>query len=201
MPQYDELAWLLEQTKNIVHMIVEPLMSELSLADWFARVGDEDVFWHLLRIGVIAPRDTATPLQGKAPREAAGECALTKRGERLRALLMEQDIYWDEMVVLGYLIRQGKIFDPLYQVARAYRPGGGLDELDLGRMIYELENIYAPRLDLDSELRWLQCLGFICPREGSRAEGWYAQSWTDGTIQISPRGRALLAGFRQETTV
>jgi hypothetical protein len=150
---------------------------------------------------VIAPKDPDIELRGRKPVEAAAQCGLTTRGERLREVLQEKKAHWNEMAALRYRIRQGPIFKPLRMIARAYRPGGGLKELHLPRLIYELNSIYAPEMPLarlHSELRRIQCLGFLCPAAGAHGEAWYPEDWEDGAVVISPRGYAMLEGFRLE---
>jgi hypothetical protein len=201
--EYDELAWLMGELGTRAAALLGPSSIEQpDLGAWFGEVGhDEAAVWELLRLGVIRPRDAKTPLRALPGRVVAAACVMTKRAEKLRGALAGQKAIWNEMAALRYQVRQGPIFKPLRLVARAYRPGRGLDEVTLERLIYELENIYAPDLAgpvLDAELRRLQVLGFLCPSPGRRAEAWFPVSWNDGTIQLAPRGRAMLEGFRLE---
>ena len=105
------------------------------------------------------------------------------------------------MASLRYRVRQSALFHPLRMLARAYRPGGGLDELNPGRIAYELEAIYAstlPRDGLERELRYLLCLGVFAAEDDAGAEAWFPVRWDDELLVLAPRGRALLEGFRLE---
>jgi len=199
--EYDELYWILERVESHVDWIKDPQIAEPNLGAWFARLDDEAVFWHLLRSGVLAPRSHEAALRDLSAERFAGQCSLTKRGERLRALIFERKVHWNEMAALRYRVRQGPIFKPLRMVARAYRPGGTVKDLRLADVLYELKNIYAADMEeatISQELARLQCLGFLCPGEGRRAEAWYPNDWTDRTVELAPRGFAMLEGFRLE---
>jgi pSer/pThr/pTyr-binding forkhead associated (FHA) protein len=200
--EYDEIAWLRERLGVHEALLVLPTAGGEDLRAWFDDMGaDEDVLWELLRIGAVRPIEPRRGLRGLAPAEVARACVLTKRAEKLRLQLQGQRAIWNEMAALRYQVRQGKVFKPLRMVARAYRPGRGLDEVTLERLAYELTNIYAPDLagePLDLELRRLQVLGFIAPRAGGRADAWFPRSWTDGSCEVTPRGRAMMEGFRLE---
>lgn len=198
---YDEIGWLAERTARDRQHLLDPWIAESNLSAWCGRLPGADPLWRLLQAGVIAPRDPRTPLRGLAPAAAAALCSLTKRGERLRDHLAGKKVHWNEMAALRYRIRQGRIFKPLRMIARAYRPGAGLSEVDVGRMLYELENIYAPELagrSLDGELRRLLCLGFLRPGDEAKGEAWYPKAWADGSVRVSERGFAVLEGFRVE---
>ena len=123
------------------------------------------------------------------------------RGEKLRGKLLGRRAHWNEMASLRYRCRQSALFHPLRQLARAYRPGSGLDEVDTPRLAYELQAIYAaslPRDALERELRYLLCLGFMAAEDDAGREAWFPAGWDSDAIVLSPRGRALLEGFRLE---
>ncbi len=198
---YDEIGWLAMHTIHLRQLLLDPWIAESNLAAWCGNVRDPAELWRLLQVGVVAPRDPRTPLRGLGALDAAALCSLTKRGERLREHLSGKRVHWNEMAALRYRVRQGKAFKPLRMIARAYRPGAGLKELDVARLLYELENIYAPDMGrklLDSELRRLLGLGFLRPADGAKDEAWYPTSWDDGKVVIAERGFAMLEGFRLE---
>lgn len=201
--EYDELFWLLERIEPQSKWLLDPWLAEKTLAMWYQNLepGQHPLLWRLLELGIVAPKDPKVDLSGKKPLEVAGACALTKRGERLRSMLQQKKVHWNEMAALRYRVRQGPIFKALRLVARAYRPGGGLRELDVERLLYELHNIYAAEMDaalLEHETRRLLCLGFLSPREGMASKAWYPESWTNETVVIAQRGFAMLEGFRLE---
>ncbi len=199
--EYDELTWLRGRLADREALLALPSAGADDLLPWFREVGDEDVLWDFLQVGALRPLDARRPLRDLSADEVVRGCQLTKRAEKLRLQLSGQRAIWNEMAALRYQVRQGKVFKPLRMIARAYRPGRGLDEVTLERLIYELTAIYAPDLAgdvLETELRRLQVLGFIAPTPGARAEAWFPADWADGTSEITPRGRAMLEGFRLE---
>lgn len=199
--EYDELTWLRGRLGEREALLTMPSAADDDLLPWFREVGDEDVLWDFLQVGALRPLDARRPLRDLPADEVVRGCQLTKRAEKLRLQLSGQRAIWNEMAALRYQVRQGKIFKPLRMIARAYRPGRGLDEVSLERLIYELTSIYAPDLPadvLDAELRRLQVLGFISPTPGRRAEAWFPGDWSAGLCDIAPRGRAMLEGFRLE---
>jgi hypothetical protein len=201
--EYDELGWLRQQLGDRAQSLMLPSAGAEDLGAWFAETGqDEGALWELLRLGAARQKDhRAGGLRGLPPPRVAAACSLTKRAEKLRVILSGQKAIWNEMAALRYQVRQGPVFHPLRMVARAYRPGRGLDEVDLRRLLYEMETIYAPDLRgeaLDLELRRITAVGFLCPTPGRGAEAWFPGDWLDGTVVIAPRGRAMLEGFRVE---
>lgn len=200
--EYDEITWLRQRLGLREELLHLDSFSGDDLRRWFADIErDEDVLWEFLQVGVLRPTDPKRSLRAMTLGEVVRAVALTKRAEKLKLQLSGQRAIWNEMAALRYQVRQGKIFKPLRMVARAYRPGRGLDEVSLKRMVYELEAIYAPDLTgdvLDFELRRLQVLGFVSPVPGRRAEAWFPTDWSDGTCDLTPRGRAMLEGFRLE---
>ena len=105
------------------------------------------------------------------------------------------------MVSLRYRVRQSALYRPLRMLARAYRPGSGLDELDPGRIAYELEAIYASSLPKDAferEMRYLLCLGVFAAEDDAGSDAWFPARWDEDILVLAPRGRALLEGFRLE---
>lgn len=200
--EYDELGWLRQRLGPREELLGLPSAGADDLAAWFREAGrDEALLWELLQLGILRPVDARRGLRGLPLDEVLRGCALTKRAEKLRLQLSGQRAIWNEMAALRYQVRQGKLFKPLRMIARAYRPGRGLAEVDLARMVYELTSIYAPdvsRAALDAELRRLQALGFVGPRPGARAEAWFPDDWSGGTCDLTPRGRAMLEGFRLE---
>ena len=200
--EYDEITWLRQRLGMREELLGLESFAAETLPRWFADIErDEDVLWEFLQVGVLRPTDPKRSLRGLKPDEIIRLLALTKRAEKLKLQLTGQRAIWNEMAALRYQVRQGKIFKPLRMVARAYRPGRGLEEVSLKRMVYELEAIYAPDLTgdvLDIELRRLQLLGFVSPAPGRRAEAWFPTDWSDGTCDLTPRGKAMLEGFRLE---
>lgn len=199
--EYDELGWLRARLGEREALLALPSAGADDLLAWFREVGDEDALWDFLQLGAARPVDARRSLRGLPAEEVARRCQLTKRAEKLRQQLAGQRAIWNEMAALRYQVRQGKVFKPLRMIARAYRPGRGLDEVTLERLVYELTHIYAPDLTgdaLEGELRRLQLLGFIAPRPGARAEAWFPDDWCDGTCEVTSRGRAMLEGFRLE---
>jgi pSer/pThr/pTyr-binding forkhead associated (FHA) protein len=200
--EYDEISWLRQHLGLREELLHLDSFAGDDLRRWFAEIGrDEAVLWEFLQVGVLRPSDPKRSLRGLSPDDVVRACAITKRAEKLKLQLTGQRAIWNEMAALRYQVRQGKIFKPLRMVARAYRPGRGLDEVSLKRMVYELGAIYAPDLTcdvLDLELRRLQLLGFVSPTPGRRAEAWFPTDWSDGTCDLAPRGRAMLEGFRLE---
>jgi hypothetical protein len=201
---YDELFWLLEFVEAL--QLTGPVRDSRLVEDvegW--RSAFPDRFWVLLRIGLLRPKDLKADLTGCSAGEMAAACRLTKRGERLRTVLEGGRAHWNEMASLRYQVRQGRIFKPLRAVARAYRPGGGVRALNVGKLLDELQNIYAPTLGatvLESEFRRLLCLGFFAPSENTKGAAWYPvdfASWESGEfVVIAERGYAMLEGFRLE---
>lgn len=199
--EYDELTWLRGRLGDREALLALPSAGGDDLVPWFREVGDEDVLWEFLQVGVLKPLDGRRDLRGLRPEEVVRLCQLTKRAEKLRLQLSGQRAIWNEMAALRYQVRQGKVFKPLRMIARAYRPGRGLEEVNLERLVYELTAIYAPDIAqdvLDAELRRLQVLGFIAPTPGSRAEAWFPADWSSGECDVTPRGKAMLEGFRLE---
>jgi pSer/pThr/pTyr-binding forkhead associated (FHA) protein len=200
--EYDELAWLQQRLGDLAALLDLPSLAAEDLGPWFEEVGrDEGALWELLRLGVLRPLELKPGLAGLAPEAVARACVMTKRAEKLRLLRQGQRAIWNEMAALRYQVRQGKIFKPLRLVARAYRPGRGLDEVTVERLVYEVSSIYAPELagePLDLELRRLQVLGFLGPAPGRRDEAWFPRDWQDGAVELTVRGRAMLEGFRLE---
>ncbi|RMG14435.1 MAG: FHA domain-containing protein [Planctomycetota bacterium] len=203
--RYDELLWLLDRLEELPRLLAALRRGDLRagtpLDAWTrdALAKPED-WWAALRLGVVAPRDHREDLPAE-PCAMAERCALTKRGEKLISVLRGRKAHWNEMGALRYQVRQGRIFQPLRMVARAYRPGGGLAEVDVERLRYELIHIYAAEFDeaaIDSELRRLLCLGFLSPAEGSGAAAWYPSDWAQGPVLVARRGYAMLESFRLE---
>lgn len=200
--EYDELEWLRRSIGEREHLVSLPSITGEVLVAWWDEIGrDEDVLWEFLRVGVLRPVELRRGLRGLDALDVVRACALTKRAEKLRLQLSGQRAIWNEMAALRYQVRQGKIFKAMRMIARAYRPGRGLDEVTLERMLYEFTSIYAPEIAgeaLDTELRRLQVLGFIAPVAGRRGEAWFPRDWSDRSCEITPRGRAMLEGFRLE---
>jgi pSer/pThr/pTyr-binding forkhead associated (FHA) protein len=200
--EYDELAWLQARLGERAQLLGPASAGRDDLAAWFDELGrDAELLWEFLRLGVIRPIEPRVGLRGLSPPQVAQACVLTKRAEKLRTQLGGQRAIWNEMAALRYQVRQGKAFKALRFVARAYRPGGGLERLTVARMVEELRDIYAPELagpPLDAELRRLQALGFVAPIDGAKGEAWYPIDWADGSVELTSRGRAMLEGFRLE---
>lgn len=200
---YDELLWLLERVKPWRAQACDAWLSEATAALWYDHqqpARRDDALYELLRTGVLAPLDHEQPLP-RAPRELAAVCALTKRGERLRALLDGRKVHWNEMAALRYRTRQGPIFKALRSVARAYRPSTGLAGLRVPDVVYELRTIYAadmPPATLELELRRLLCLGVFWPTSAAKGAAWFPASWDAPPLEIAARGLAMLEGFRLE---
>lgn len=199
---YDELGWLVERAEPWADALRHEALVGADLGRWFDAIGrDEGVLWSLLGLGVLRPRDWRVALRGMSPAQVVQACQVTRRAEKLRARLEGHQVVWNEMAALRYQVRQGPVFKPLRLVARAYRPGVGLDEVTPGRLALELEQIYAPELagaPLEGELRRLQVLGVLAPAPGRGPEAWFSLDWGDGTVELSRRGRAMLEGFRLE---
>ena len=194
---YDELGWLCERLGPaeswLGHGLLRP---KQSVEAWVAALPDSAPFQLFLRLGILAPPHLAE-LDSGLPNATK----LTQRGERLLEQVHGKRVTWNEMAALRYRLRHGQLYHPLRHVARAYRPGGGLAELQLPGLIYELEAIYAAELEprvRDLELRRLLCLGFLAPAPGRELEAFYPREWGEGAVEISERGRALLEGFRVE---
>ncbi len=199
--EYDEIAWLRGRLGEREALLALPSAGADDLGPWLREVGDEDVLWDFLQVGALRPVEARRDLRGLRPDEVVRQVQLTKRAEKLRLQLSGQRAIGNEMAALRYQVRQGKVFKPLRMIARAYRPGRGLDEVSLERLVYELTAIYAPDLPrdvLEAELRRLQVLGFLAPVPGARDEAWFPADWCDGTCDLTPRGRAMLEGFRLE---
>jgi len=200
---HDELTWLSRQVRHRGAALLHPSLGRGDVRSWLrdGAGGDEEVLWEFLRVGILAPRDHRRALRDLPVDDVAEACRLTRRGEKLRTVLSGKTVVWNEIASLRYQSRQGPLFKPLRMIARAYRPGGGLAELDLERLVYELGHIYAADLgpaELDDGLRRLQALGVLAPAAGGGREAWYPADWRDGAVEISARGRAMLEGFRLE---
>ena len=201
--EYDEIGKLAEETRSFVASLRDPRLGEQDLSAWHAALGEQDqgVFWEVLRLGIAAPRDPGRDLRGLSPQHLARGCTLTKRGERLRDVVLGKRVHWNEMASLRYRMRQLPSFNALRQISRAYRPAVGLREVDVPRLIEEVSEIYAPELKgraLELELRKLLCMGVLCPAPGAGPAAWYPQDWTNGRVQVAERGYAVLNGFRVE---
>lgn len=201
---YDELFWLLEfvEALDLTACVRDRRLAE-DLEGW--QTTFPDMFWVLLRLGLLRPKDVKDELSGCSAKEMAAACRLTKRGERLRTVLGGGRAHWNEMASLRYQVRQGQIFKPLRAVARAYRPGGGVRSLSVAKLLDELKNIYAPTLSeavMETEFRRLLCLGFFAPSEAAKGAAWYLPdlaSWdSDEFVVMAERGYAMLEGFRLE---
>lgn len=200
--EYDELGWLLARVETWRAHLVDPLLVS-DLPGWIAAAPEArgELLWRLLEWGVLAPESLDEPLRGKSAAQAARALRLTKRGEKLVPRLGGQRTVWNEMASLRYQLRQGPAYGPLRLVARAYRPGSGLGEVNAARLRYELENIYASDLApevLEREMRRLLVLGLLAPAPGARSEAWFPAEWGDGSVILSSRGRNVLEGFRLE---
>lgn len=199
--EYDELGWLAQRAEPIKGALLDPHLAP-DLPGWVGRAPGErgELLWRLLEWGVVAPESGQT-LRGLKPVEAARAVKLTKRGEKLLLRLAGQRTLWNEMASLRYQVRQGPIYGPLRQVARAYRPGAGLAEVTPARIRYEVEQIYAPDLPadvLEREMRRLMTIGLFAPAPGVRDAAWFPSDWGDGSVILSARGRNVLEGFRLE---
>ncbi|MDC3379240.1 FHA domain-containing protein [Planctomycetota bacterium] len=201
--QFDELAWLEDNVGFAARAVRLPTLVGEGLGDWYESLPgrSRETLWHLLRIGVIAPTTGNVSFHENTAREVADACKLTRRGEKLKALLEGKHPTWNEMAALRYRVRQLRIFTGLRSAARAYRPGGGLSILSLKQLNYELSSIYATEVSDETrnlELRRLMVLGALAPSEEARGEAWFPEDWGDGSCTIARRGRAMLDGFRLE---
>jgi hypothetical protein len=199
---YDELAALATRLGERLADLQHPALRDDDVVGWLQDVRpDEAQLWHYLALGVLVPRDHGIDLRRLSLEEVAARCKMAKRAHKLLAQLEGHKSVWNEIAALRYQARQGILFQPLRSAARAYRPGGGLLELTVGRLVDEVESIYAPELarpPIEQELRRLQVIGFLCPAKGKGREAWYPDDWSDGSVIIAPRGMAMLEGFRLE---
>lgn len=198
---YDELTWLGERIQrfDLADGVRDPRLEGPDLVAWREAHGDA-ALWRLLSLGVVAPPGGQGEVHMDAA-QVAGRSRLTPRGEKLRGLLLGRRAHWNEMASLRYRVRQSAFYRPLRMLARAYRPGSGLDELDPGRIAYELEAIYASSLPKDAferELRYLLCLGVFAAEDDAASDAWFPARWDEDILVLAPRGRALLEGFRLE---
>ena len=200
--EYDELADLATRLGEGVHDLRHPALGAEDVPRWLRESeATAETFWRYLELGVLVPKDHAHDLRGRPLQEVATMVKPAKRTLKLLAQLEGNKSIWNEIAALRYQSRQGILFQPLRSVARAYRPGGGLSELTVERLLDEIQHIYAPELAwtaIEQELRRLQVIGLLCPAPGRGAEAWYPESWADGTVVISTRGLAMLEGFRLE---
>lgn len=198
--EYDEMGWLDDRLAPEATAVLVPDVQPAQIASWASGLADPGPFWRLLQLGVLAPTD-AEPLRGLSAAEAAGRCRLTVRGERYAERQAGKRIHWNEMASLRYRLRNGRLFHALRFVGRAYRPGGGLTEVDIRRFVYEVTHIYAAELApevMEAELGLLLRMGFLRPADGAQDEAWYPGAWDDGSVQVAERGYAILEGFRVE---
>ncbi|MEZ6185012.1 MAG: FHA domain-containing protein [Planctomycetota bacterium] len=202
--KFNELEQLRPKIAGFEEALEDDAIAGDDLSAWWQRAPEarSRALLELLRCGVVQPRATTISLHALDPAERARHCVLTQRGGKLRRLLANGRTTWNEMASLRYQSRRSPLFNALRMAARAYRPGGGLDELDVPTLAYELENIYAPDLDaatLDGELRNLMLLGVIQPGADTGWEAWYPARWDDPQlVRIAKRGLNLLHGFRLE---
>ena len=202
--KYNELEQLRRHVSGHEDALTEDEIAGDDLGAWFARdpATRVDLLLHLLRHGVVRPSSVEVSLNTLPEEQIARYCELSQRGGKLRRLLSSGRATWNEMASLRYQSRRSPIFHALRLVARAYRPGVGLEALDVPALAYELETIYAADLErevIHAELRHMQALGVLRPVEEARWEAWYPPSWeTPELVEISPRGLNLLQGFRLE---
>lgn len=204
---WKELESLLEQTTPAEQAAIrdESLGAE-ELTAWGKTYGFPGLY-RLLTLGVLVPRDPSAPLDHAAPATLAAGLTLSPRGEKLHKHREGARITWNEMAHLRHRIRQAVLFPALREIARAYRPGGGLDGLTAEDLVYEVHKIYAADVAPERrvlDLRRLLCLGFFAPRAGADAAAWFpAGDWSQKPlpVEIAPRGRAVLEGFRLEESM
>jgi len=204
---WKELEALLEQTSEAeLAAIQDASLKADDLDAWAKRYGFPGLY-RLLALGVLVPRDPSKELDHAAPATLAAGLTLSPRGEKLHNHRPGARITWNEMAHLRHRIRQAVLFPALREIARAYRPGGGLDGLSAEDFVYEVHKIYASEIPPERRLlalRRLLCLGFFAPRAGVEAEAWFpAGDWSQKPlpIEIAPRGLAVLEGFRLEESM
>ena len=200
--EYDELADLAIRLGEGLEDLRHPALGDEDIPRWLRESeATEATLWRYLELGVLVPKDHSSDLRGHSVQEVATLVKPAKRTLKLRAQLEGNKSIWNEIAALRYQSRQGILFQPLRSVARAYRPGGGLSELTVERLLEEVEQIYAPELArpaIEQELRRLQVIGLLAPAPGKQAEAWFPEAWEDGSVMISTRGLAMLEGFRLE---
>ena len=204
---WKELETLLEQTSEAeLGAVQDPSLKADHLEAWAKRYGFPGLY-RLLALGILVPRDPSQTLDHAAPATLAGGLILSPRGEKLHTHRPGARITWNEMAHLRHRIRQAVLFPALREIARAYRPGGGLDGLSAEDFVYEVHHIYASEIPPERRLlalRRLLCLGFFAPRPGVEAEAWFpAGDWSQKPLPvvIAPRGLAVLEGFRLEESM
>lgn len=204
---WKELENLLEQTSEAEQAAIrDPNLGADDLGAWGKHYGFAGLY-RLLALGVLVPKDPAQPLDHAAPATLAAGLSLSPRGEKLRNHKPGARITWNEMAHLRHRIRQAVLFPALREIARAYRPGGGLDGLSAEDFVYEVHKIYGTEVPPERrvlEFRRLLCLGFFAPRPGADAAAWFpAGDWSQKPLPvgIAPRGRAVLEGFRLEESM
>jgi pSer/pThr/pTyr-binding forkhead associated (FHA) protein len=200
---YDELTWV-QATLSPAALAAasEEALADPNLESWLARSASHvEVLWELLRTGVVAPTRPRQCGVEMSATQAAAASGITPRGEKLRRALSGKNTHWNEMASLRYRARQSAVFQALRRIARAYRPGGGLRGLDVPSLHYELTSIYAvnvPPDQIETEMRRLLALGVFSPRAGAGPRAWFPRAWESSLLEISPRGYAMLEGFRLE---
>lgn len=202
--KFNELEQLRAKVGEDEALLCEESILGESLAGWWAQDPEArtDALLRFLRWGVAQPRSAELDLHSLPREEVAQHCVLSQRGGKLRRLLTTGRATWNEMASLRYQSRRSPIFNALRMVARAYRPAGGLDELDVPTLTYELEGLYATELGrpaIEAELRQFQVLGVLQPGPDAGWEAWFPARWDDpALVQLSRRGLNLLHGFRLE---
>lgn len=204
---WKEIEALLEQTSEAdLAAVRDESFQADDLAAWGKGYGFPGLY-RFLALGIVVPRDASQPLDHAAPATLAAGLTISPRGEKLRSHRPGARITWNEMAHLRHRIRQAVLFPALREVARAYRPGGGLEGLTSEELIYEIHKIYAAEIPEDRRvlsLRRLLCLGFFAPRPGADAAAWFPPgNWAQRplSLELAPRGRAVLEGFRLEESM
>ncbi|MBL4845807.1 MAG: FHA domain-containing protein [Planctomycetes bacterium] len=199
-----EIEWLLDQTSAAeMAALHDECFSSDDLTAWGKQYGFPGLY-RFLSLGVLVPRDPASELDHAAPATLASGLTISPRGDKLRRHREGDRITWNEMAHLRHRVRQAVLYPALREVARAYRPGCGLDDFKCEDLVYEVHKIYAvevPAAQRALGLRRLLCLGILAPRPGTDASAWYpTDDWSQKPLSVglSLRGRAVLEGFRIE---
>ena len=201
---WKEIEWLLEQTNEAeLGALRDERISGEGLTAWAKHYGFAGLY-RFLSLGILVPSDPAQELDHAAPATLASALALSPRGEKLRNHKPGDQITWNEMAHLRHRVRQATLYPALREVARAYRPGAGLDGLSSEDFVYEVHKIYGAGIPAQQRVlgfRRLLCLGLFEPRPGADASAWFPSGdWSAKplSIDLSLRGRAVLEGFRLE---
>lgn len=200
---WDELEWLQEQIGDpgLISLRDARFVPD-DLSTWAGVYGLAGLY-RLLEVGVLTPREPLGELAHSDPLSLASGLMISPRGDKLLRQIQGRKPSWNEMAHLRHRTRQGILFRGIRAAARAYRPGGGLEDLHTADLLYELRMIYASDISKpqrETGLRRLLCTGFFAPRQGADAAAWFPEDWDarELPVEIAARGRAVLEGFRLE---